>query len=242
MLRHFRALIALILAIGIASSAPGQPNTGRTIRVVTLYDLSQTVNPTYCALGPVKVGNAPISAAASNTITSAGTPFAAINVGDELQISSATATPPFYLVGVEAKASSASITGAYRDPVTRASATMTFTNATFQYRSLTCGTGAENGIIPVNYGPFTIQITTERFNAGSISWHVQCRTAAGSPWNQVSPPLAIPASTATFDSITATSTYGVATSTAWAECRVGMFLAADAGVQAVSVTASMRNQ
>jgi len=242
MLRHLRALIALTLALGIASSGQAQNNTGRQIRVMTLYDLSQTLTPTYCALGVTKVGTALISAAASNTITSAGTPFAEVAVGDELQISSATASPTFYLVGVEAKASSASITGAYRNPSTHATSAMTFTNATFQYRTLTCGTGNENGIIPVNYGPFSIQVTTERFAAGSISWHIQCRTSTGAPWTQISPALVIPASTATYDSITAVSSYSVATASPFSECRVGLFLAADAGVQAVSVTASMRNQ
>lgn len=239
MSRITRALIALTMAAVIPASVVAQ-NSGRTLRVLTLYDLSQTLTPTYCALSSTsKTGNAPISAAGSNTITSSGTPFADIAVGDELQISSATASPTFYLIGVEAKASSASITGAYRNPSTHASATMTFTNATFQYRTLTCGTGNENGIIPVNFGPFTIQVTTERFAAGSISWHIQCRTNAGSPWNQISPSLAIPASTATYDSITAVSSYGVSTMNSWAECRVGMFLAADAGVQAVSITATL---
>lgn len=230
-----KKLLACILVLALAAPARPQAvaNGGYARRIVTLYDLTQTAE-TYCALATNSTqGPGPIAAANSNTVTGSST-FGEVDVGTELQISQGG---NYYLAAVEAKASASSITAAYRSPTTLASAALTLTNAQFSYRNITCGTGAENGKFSVGYGPFSVKITVYRLAATSISWRLLCRTMPGAGWTQVYPILTPPTTTASYIAVTAASVDGYIISSldAFAECKVGMKIDTDSGVNAVSV-------
>lgn len=232
-----RFVLTLLVALGPVPILKAQ-NGGYARRVITLWDASSGTE-TFCALAtnPVQ-GPGPIAAAASNTVTGSST-FANVAAGDELMISEGSNN---YTVGVEARASASSITAAYRDPSSLASAALTLTAAQFQYRKLVCGTGADAGAFSVGYGPVTINVTVFRMAATGILWRIQCRTSTNVGWNQIYPVLVPPATAASYITVTtaATSGYTISTLDPFAECRVGITVDTDAGIQAISVTYSGR--
>lgn len=231
------AFVALTLALAPAWPASAQ-NGGYTRRVVTLHDYSSGTE-TFCALSTSdSQGPGPVAAAASNTVTGSNT-FANVAAGDELLLTQGSNS---YLVGVEARASASSITAAYRDPSSLASATLTLTAAQFRQRTLTCGTGANSGAFSVGYGPVTIHLTVFRMAATGILWRIQCRTSPDVGWNQIYPVLTPPTTAASYITTTSAAVggYTVSTIDPWAECRVGITVDTDAGIQAISITASGR--
>lgn len=244
---RLRALLALILVA--ATARPTYPqvqaNGAVTRRVLTLYDWTAT-SETYCSLNQKDLpGTAQVTASASNTINAvSGTPFATVAVGDELTIT--TGIPQAsYLVGVASKASSVQITAAYRDPITLAAQTLTIGSGAFVQHAVDCGTGVNNGVIPMGMAPFTLKITFYTYNfATRIDWRLMCRTTPGEGWTQTYPELNPPAAGPTYISVTAANVNGmtVSDSRPWDSCRVGILgVGADGGVNNISITVGQRN-
>lgn len=243
---RLRALFALILVAAI--SRPVYPQTqapGATSRrYLTLRDLTETAE-TYCSLNIKDLpGTAQVTSAGTNTLTAVtGTPFATVNVGDELVITTGMPAAS-YLVGVVAKASSASLTTAYRDPNSLAAQTHTIGSGAFVQHAVNCGTGNENGVIPVGMAPWTIKLTFWTFNfATRIDWRIVCRSTPGEGWTQVYPELVPPAAGPTYVSVTAANINGMSASDSrpWDSCRVGMLgVGADGGQNLVSIGLAQR--
>lgn len=242
-----RALLALLLIAALTRPAYPQAAANGAVsrRFLTLYDWTASAE-TYCSLSQKDLpGTAQVTASASNTLNAvSGTPFATVNVGDELTITTGVPAAS-YTVGVSAKASSAQLTTVYRDPVTLAAQTLTIASGAFVQHAVDCGTGNNNGVIPMGMGPFTLTITFWTFNfATRIDWRLLCRSNPVEGWKQVYPELTPPAAGPTYISVTAANVNGMSVSDSrpWDACKVGILgVGADGGSNLISINVGQRN-
>lgn len=224
--------LSLILVALLALPSMSYPQAVNPVSydVVYLYDVDEGTEK-FCALSsptqPISVGEK-IEATASLTVTAvSGSPFLNVAVGDQLLVTNSDGTP--YRLAVGARASASSITVAGLDSAGAVMTTLTLTNASFTYRTLSCGTGINDGVIDVSRIRNKVIegfISASSLSSGNLQMRLLCRTNHGSPWVQVVPALTPPAVTATYYGW-ATGVLGVFAATTidgFGQCKVGFSL------------------
>ena len=144
--------------------------------LVSNYELDST-SMIYCKLAdPINVQTKIATSGASTTVTAviaSSAPFALVSAGDVIGVSQ---NGQFVERTVVSKSDSDTI-------VVSANITIPAAGQYFWYRSGSCGTGAEDGWIPVedmDKFDFTIQIDAMGITAGGIDAAVQCRNLSPS--------------------------------------------------------------
>lgn len=211
---YFAKRYGLLVLLSIATAASAA--TTRRIELFK-YDLDAT-SKTYFVLGadPGTAGSAVVSAAGSTTLTSAGTPFANVSVGDMLIIKASTGI--VYPKTVVAKASASSLT--------MSTPAITVTSAPFTWRKLTSGTTSAYGAFPVDgFSTFTVQVVIDQFSvsSGGISVQLECRANPNAEWAPAYPVTTPPAAQVPFTA-TAVGSYLLPTAGVYDACRVGLWL------------------
>jgi len=197
-----------------------------------LYDADEG-SEQFCSLitpynSPIPVSDK-IQAAASLTVTAvSGSPFANVAVGDQLLVTNSDGTT--YKLSVATRASATSITVAGLNNSTGSElASLTLTNASFKYRTLSCGTGINDGVIDISHGrnkAIGVFISQSSLSSGNLQLRVECRTGPGGVWYQMAPSLTPPAITPTYYGY-ATTVLGKFAATSidgFMQCRVGVSL------------------
>ena len=223
--------LSVLLALLAVASVAETPPEFRP--VVAAYNLSST-SYTYPLLGNPLSGAANIlTVGSSTTVTAAtGTPFASVNVGDEITVQTATTTR--VVRAVTAKASSTSIT-------VSSAANLSGNGASgypFSYRPLSDGTGDTQGWIKVaQYREKNFVVEVNALAATNITIRVECKT----PGDMASPTPIYPVSGATGQCGTGivttagvTARCSIVSYEPWDQCRIGFIITGDAGDQSVT--------
>lgn len=186
------------------------------------YEYCAMLGATNSALGPSRlVTGRTIETVGSSTTTSASTastaPFLGVDVGDELTVVLSGLSTYRYVV-----------TNADDDTVTVDTAWDLGTDGVvFRWRDLTCGTGANDGLVPAGRRAqrvvFDIQVLT--INATSIDFQVEGRNpGAGAGWT--------PVGTATYTAVGGGAI--VVNQLHFDQYRLGVKVTGDAGAQSVT--------
>lgn len=217
-------IATLILALIAAPVAPQGFSADRAV-LAAVYDLD-SASYIYCATrgingtttdrnkNPPQGAHLIDAAAGSTTVTSDGSrsSFNNVLVGDILFINRAGVTLE-RVVMTKADANSITVNAALN-----AAATV---DATFTFRTLSCGTTDTSGAFPVQgFHSFTIQVILAQENSASTDYQVECRNfGPGMAWSIVNGPNN---DTGVFNDI-------FATDLGFSECRVGAKVNTDDG-------------
>jgi hypothetical protein len=216
--KRWKLIAALLLSI---LPWPARADEAYTRPVTAKYDLDSTTE-TFCALntreidGPGRI----TTSGSSTTVTAVGSaePFTDVAVNDQLVI---TGVIGQHVRTVVARASATSITV---DAAVDLSATGGYA---FQYRVLSCGTGATDGwfgVSSLSATTVTIDIT-QIVATGGIDVRIQCASGSNvAAARQVYPLLTPPAAGPTYLNFPTATASGVAVEItgSWSRCRVGM--------------------
>lgn len=231
MTKRLLLILAAFLCLGAAPSFAQQNFIPIDVTLAAAWDLDST-SFTYCrtvgasgvATDKNKLGRVKITAAASTTVTGTNA-FANVAVGDILYINQgATGGPGGLSSGimlqrvVMARASASSIT---------IDVSSTFTNASWEYRTLQCGTASTSGAFSIDaWRALTVDFHFDQCVltiAGCVIYQLECRSRGpgSTTWNIVSGPT----------TLGTTGNTAITTTTPYSECRVGVKLqsADDAG-------------
>jgi len=223
-MRLARVAAAVSILGAVSVSAPeAQAQGQQDAQLVYAKDVADAAY-TYCKLvGPNQdpygspfPGVGRIETVGSSTTVTAETasdnPFVSVAAGDMIVIN---------IAGVQTQRRVA--TKVSDDEITVDTAINT-TGSTWGWYQNLCGTGVEDGWLNmVSAGAATTTVTVTTLNATSIDYQVQCRIQSGTSGTALA--------AAAINSATSIS-YNVAGS--WNECRLGLKVTADVGVQSVS--------
>lgn len=213
----------LAVLLGLLLAAPAYPQQQfqvvETLVLASVWD-ADSGTLTYCnTLGVARnlagrnktAPNSSVlsTSGSSTTVTATRDGFANVAVGDPLWINDDGVQLQRV---VTARASATSIT---------VNAAVDITGASWEYRTLTCGTTDTSGAVPVSgYNHLTFQVILAQENSTSTDYEVECRLyGPGTAWTVLSP---IVNDTGVFNDV-------VATDLGFDECRVGVRVNTDDG-------------
>ena len=226
-----RRTLAWVTFIACFVPAVASAQAQKTAPLVYAKDITDT-SYSYCKFAGMNgdpfqpmLGTGRIETSGSSTTVTAETagdaPFTSVSAGDFLLITYGGVT---YQRLVTARASATEIT---------VNAAINTTGATWAWQKAACGATAADGWIGATGAwAMTFQVAVTTINATTIGYSVECRVGALAA-------VAVSASTIA-TATTAAYTIGAGTG-AWDECRLGLKVNTDTGVQSVSASVSRQD-